>query len=164
VKESENHLNGLDFVYGKEVKMSLDRTCDICGRSETEVQPSERRLNKPFLHIDGDGLWLCGTCQKRINSKPEGSEAQNGLVEALKRLIGISAGAICRTLELPDRPPYLEVQKAAAEIGYDQDRYMSAWLFATQWLDGTTVWRKPDGSAQAIVSPDGSIWIEMIQS
>ena len=81
----------------------------------------------------------------------------NGLDEALQPLVGKSAGAICRTLELPFAPPYESIIKAASNIAYDQDRYMSAWLFVTQWLDGTTVWRSSDGSEIAHVTLDGIV-------
>jgi len=82
------------------------------------------------------------------------------LDEKLKALIGHSAGAICRTLDLPYEPPYQSIIDAASKIAYDEDRYMSAWSFVTQWLDGTTVWQSEDRSAKALVSTDGTIQIQ----
>jgi len=32
--------------------------------------------------------------------------------------------------------------------------------FVTQWQDGITVWRSEDGSAAALVKPDGSVRVE----
>ncbi|MCU0486399.1 MAG: hypothetical protein MUC85_09870 [Anaerolineales bacterium] len=86
-------------------------------------------------------------------------EAEN-LEERLKALVGKSAGAICLTLNLPYAPPYQSVIDAASKIAYDDDRCMSAWSFVTQWLDGTIVWRSEDGSATALVGPDGSVRVE----
>ena len=57
----------------------------------------------------------------------------------------------------PFVPPYQTVIEAASNIAYDQDRYMSAWLFVTQWLDGTTVWRSSDGRETVHITPDGTI-------
>ena len=74
--------------------------------------------------------------------------------------MGKSAGAICRTMNLPYEPPYQAVIDAASEIAYDRDRYMSAWSFVTQWLDGTTVWRAEDRGTIAMVAPDGSIRVQ----
>ncbi len=122
--------------------------CDICGQSKSD------------LKIDADSLWICPACQKQIKTKPvslENSEFE--LADELKPLVSKSAGAICRTLEIPQAPPYDTVLKAATRIGYDQDRFMSAWLFVTQWQDGTTVWRASDGSATAQVSIDGTVSI-----
>jgi len=42
----------------------------------------------------------------------------------------------------------------------DEDMYMSAWSFVTQWLDGTAVWRAEDRSSIAMVTPDGSMRVE----
>ena len=82
--------------------------------------------------------------------------------EALQPLVGKSAGAICRTLELPFEPPFKTVIRAASLIAYDHDLFMSAWLFVTQWLDGTTVWRDLDGQATALVSIAGDVKINNI--
>ena len=78
----------------------------------------------------------------------------------LQALVGKSAGAICRTLELPPEPPYDVVLEAASKIGYDMDLYLSAWLFVTQWQDGTTIWRASDGSGTAQVTPNGEVFIQ----
>ena len=75
-------------------------------------------------------------------------------------MVGKSAGAICRTLNLPYVPPYRSVIDAASRIAYDEDRYMSAWLFVTQWMDGTTLWQPEDQSARALVYTEGHILIE----
>jgi hypothetical protein len=80
--------------------------------------------------------------------------------EELGLLVGKSAGAICRTLNLPYEPPYQVVIDAASRIAYDEDRYMSAWSFVTQWQDGTTVWRAEDGGSVALVTPGGSIHVQ----
>ena len=125
----------------------MNRVCDICGDAKTE------------LKIDADGLWICTSCQKRVKSAPVGDETAVDMAPELQALVGKSAGAICRTLELPVEPPYDVIIEAASAIGYDQDRYMSAWLFVTQWLDSTTVWRDPEGIATAQVTSDGKVEI-----
>jgi hypothetical protein len=107
--------------------------------------------------MDEDGLWVCSECQARLISKPTESEdnEDSELDEKVQALVGKSAGAICRTLELQYVPPYQAIIDAASKIAYDEDRYMSSWLFVTQWMDGTTVWQSEDLSAKALVSPDG---------
>ncbi len=60
---------------------------------------------------------------------------------------------------LPYEPPYQSIIDAASKIAYDEDRYMSAWLFVTQWIDGTTIWQSEDQSSKALVSVDGDIQI-----
>ena len=87
-------------------------------------------------------------------------ELEVDLDEALQALIGKSAGAICRTLELPFVPPYDIVIEAATRIAYDQDLYMSAWVFVTQWLDGTTVWRASNSRATGLVTLNGTVIIQ----
>ena len=112
--------------------------------------------------MDDDGLWVCNKCKSKVTSKPGSytDEDDNELDEKVKAIIGKSAGAICRTMELPYEHPYQSIIDAASLIAYDEDRYMSAWLFVTQWLDGTTVWQSEDKSAKALVSTDGNIQIE----
>jgi hypothetical protein len=139
--------------------MSKHHDCDFCGRSRTKI-PDNPSGSSPKLTIDDDGLLVCWECGQKLNSSPIGSTAFGELDEKLMPLVGKNAGAICRTLNLPYKPPYQSVIDAASLIGYDQDLYMSTWIFVTQWLDGTTIWRSEDGSAKAIVSRDGSIWIE----
>jgi hypothetical protein len=90
-------------------------------------------------------------------TSPTTQDSAFDLDEALQPLVGKSAGAICRTLELPFVPPYKIVIEAASKIAYDRDLYMSAWLFVTQWQDGTTVWQASDGQATALVTPDGAV-------
>jgi hypothetical protein len=137
--------------------MAERRTCDFCGRSERELSPGAP-FGVPVLALDQDELWVCYLCRKRLVLPPVGQGEE--LAEGLEALVGKSAGAICLTLNLPDVPPYSSVIEAAAKIAYDEDRYMSAWSFVTQWLDGTTVWRAEDGSATAMVAPDGSVRVE----
>ena len=110
--------------------------------------------------MDEDGLWVCSECKAKLRSKPSADRDDYGMDEKLKPLIGKSAGAICFTLDLPYKPPYQSVIDAASNIAYDQDRYMSAWSFITQWMDGTTVWQSEDRSTRAYVLPDGAVQIE----
>ena len=112
--------------------------------------------------MDEDGLWVCSECRARLVSQPTGYRADDAseLDEKIRALVGKSAGAICRTMNLPYEPPYQSIIDAASTIAYDEDRYMSAWSFVTQWMDGTTVWQSPDRIAKALVSTDGNIQIE----
>lgn len=136
--------------------MNKSRLCDICGRSEKTV--SEEGLNeRSQIQIDVNGLWLCNDCSKRVQSHPPIQDPEKSLDPELKSLIGKSAGAICRTLELPYIPPFDIVIEAASKIAYDNDMFMSAWLFVTLWQNGTSVWCEPDGSATALVTPDGNV-------
>jgi hypothetical protein len=141
----------------------MDRipVCDFCGRPETIIQ-SQNLNGQRELEMDEDGLWVCSECKARLMSKPTGyvDEDDSELDEKIKALIGKSAGAICRTMDLPYVPPYQSIIDAASKIAYDEDRYMSAWLFVTQWMDGTTVWQSEDQSANALVSTDGNIQVE----
>jgi hypothetical protein len=137
--------------------MTEPRCCDFCGRSERELSAGAP-LGKPVLELDEDDLWVCYQCRKRLVLPPVGKSEE--LAEGLEALVGKSAGAICLTLNLPYAPPYQPVIDAASKIAYDEDRYMSTWSFVTQWLDGTTVWRSEDGSATALVTPDGTVRIE----
>jgi hypothetical protein len=107
------------------------------------------------MELDEDGLWVCHHCRPKLILSTTGKEAAE-LVEELHALVGESAGAICRTLNLPYEPPYQTVIDAASKIAYDEDKFMSAWSFVTQWLDGTTVWRAEDGESLAVVAPGGS--------
>lgn len=110
--------------------------------------------------MDEDGLWVCNECKKRMTSNPVGDLDEEQLDEKLRALVGKSAGAICHTLNLPYKPPYRAIIDAASRIAYDEDRYMSAWLFVTQWMDGTTVWQTEDRCAKALVSVAGDVQIE----
>ena len=135
--------------------------CDFCGRPETIFL--DQNLNgQRELEMDEDGLWVCSECKARLISKSTGyvDEDDSELDEKIKALIGKSAGAICRTMDLPYVPPYQSIIDAASKIAYDEDRYMSAWLFVTQWMDGTTVWQSEDRRAKALVSTDGNIQVE----
>jgi hypothetical protein len=136
------------------VCLSEQRTCDFCGRSEIELL-AQAPNGLPVVELDEDGLWVCGNCRTKLVLPPVGEAVD--LPEGLDALVGESAGAICYTLNLPYEPPYRSVIDAAVKIAYDEDRYMSAWSFVTQWPDGTTVWRAEDGGSIAVVAPNGSI-------
>ncbi len=110
------------------------------------------------IELDEDGLWVCHYCRAKLVLPTVGEEAGE-LAEELDDLVGQSAGAICHTLNLPYEPPYRAIIDAASKIAYDEDRFMSAWLFVTQCLDGTTVWRAESGEAVSFVAPDGSVHI-----
>lgn len=132
------------------------KICDICGRDEfhksRDIEGSAVEIT--FTH---DGLWICQDCRKNYHGNPEEIIAEVEMDEVLLPLIGQSAGAICRTLEIPDQLPFQSILEAASRIAYDEDMYMSAWTFLTQWLDGTTVWLSEDQSSRAIVNPNGEI-------
>ncbi|MCB9421745.1 MAG: hypothetical protein H6667_18235 [Ardenticatenaceae bacterium] len=137
--------------------MTEQRHCDFCGRPEDELKRFPNRSSK--LELEADGLWVCSDCQPRLQSTPI-SQSDEYLDEAIKALIGQSVGAICYTLNLPYEPPYQVIIDAASLLGYDEDfRYMSAWLFVTQWLDGTTVWQAEDGE-QRPLSPRWRVHID----
>jgi hypothetical protein len=109
--------------------------------------------------MDEDGLWVCCSCRDRLGL-PDVGESAGGLAEELDPLVGESAGAICRTLNLPYEPPYRSIIDAASRIAYDEDLFMSAWSFVTQWPDATTIWRAEGEASIAIVVPDGPVRIE----
>jgi hypothetical protein len=111
------------------------------------------------MEKDRDNLWVCYNCRDKLILSAVGQLAGE-VPEELGVLVGKSAGAICRTLNLPYKPPYQSVIDAASKIAYDEDRYMSAWSFIAQWPDGTTVWRAEGEESIAIVTPDGSVRIE----
>jgi hypothetical protein len=136
--------------------MNEEKFCDFCGRPESELPAIK---NKPKLTIDEDGLWSCAECRPKLSTEPIGDGSKVELEEELAALVGKSAGVICHTMNLPLEPPYQFVLNAASKIGYDEDHYMSGWLFVNQWLDGSTVWRAEDGRGMAIVKEDGSIQI-----
>ena len=135
--------------------MSEQRYCDFCGRPEDMLPEPATGTDK--LILDTDNLWVCAECNSRMVAQPVGQQYSTGLEDALLSLVGQSAGAICRTLALPYEPPYKNVLDAASAIAYDQDHYMSAWCFVSQWLDGTTVWRSPDTASKAIVTASGDL-------
>ena len=138
-------------------KMLEEKFCDFCGREESALV-GQKELT---LTIDEDGLWSCSDCRERVSTEPVGDGWDVALDEKLVVLIGQSAGAICRTLNLPQEEPYLIVLNVASQIAYDDDQFMSDWLFVNQWLDGSTVWRAPDGRGLVTVKPDGSIQINV---
>lgn len=140
-------------------KRSRLHFCDICGRSETDLVQGDYTTPIKFL-LDEDNLWVCSECQKNLSTSPTSQAVEDDLDERVKELIGKSAGAICYTENLPFVPPYRTIIEAASRIAYDEDRYMSAWLFVTQWLDGTTVWQSEDGRRKAIVTTHGNIQVE----
>ena len=133
--------------------------CDICGRSANDParQATNRRLK---VKLDDDGLWVCSDCKATLVTLPTSLEDEDVPDDRIKKLVGKSAGAICRTLNLPFAPPYQPIIEAASRIAYDEDRFMSAWLFVTQWMDGTTIWQSPDKSARALVTLNGDVQIE----
>jgi hypothetical protein len=140
------------------VSLSEQRYCDFCGRSEIDLL-IQAPIGLPVLELDEDDFWVCYHCRAKLVLPPVGEEAVD-LVEELRAIVGKSAGAICHTLNLPYEPPYKSVIDAASKIAYDEDRFMSAWSFVTEWSDGTTVWRAEDRSALSIVASDGSIHIQ----
>ena len=117
--------------------MSEQRYCDFCGLPEDMLPEPATSTDK--LILDADNLWVCAECKSRMVTQPVGQRNSTGLEDALLSLVGQSAGAICRTLALSYEPPYKNVIDAASTIAYDQDHYMSAWCFMSEWLDGTTV-------------------------
>lgn len=133
--------------------------CDICGRSEKDFIPGKYTTPIKF-HMDEDNLWICSQCQNKLTTPPTGQPVEDILDDRIKKLVGKSAGAICRTENLPFVPPYQSVIEAASRIAYDEDRYMSGWSFVTQWMDGTTVWQSEDKHAKAIVDAEGNVQIE----
>ena len=139
--------------------MDTEKSCDLCDRTEADL-PHPTSADTILLTIDEDGLWICYLCRAQITSTPVSDANNTELDDALKPLVGKSAGAICRTSELPFEPPFQSVIEAASKIAYDQDLYMSAWLFAEQWLDGTSVWRSEDGKQTALVTTEGKVQIE----
>lgn len=141
--------------------MKTDRVpvCDFCGCPEVKAQYPYLNGRRE-LEMDEDGLWVCSECKTKLISKPIGSMDDSELDGKIRSLVGKSAGAICFTLDLPYEPPYQSLIDAASKIAYDEDRYMSAWSFVTQWMDGTTVWLSEDQSAKAFVTADGNIQIE----
>ena len=125
--------------------MAEEPRCDICGQAES-------------LEMDADGLWFCAACRAKVTTAPVDVELDDALPDELRALVGKNAGQICYVLNLPYRPPYQVVIDAAAEIGYDQDRMMSTWVFVTLLsADETTVWRAPNGGRTALVGRDGTV-------
>ena len=129
--------------------MTTELTCDICGRPV----PVDK------LELDADALWICADCRPVLVTRPVAPGGNDELDEQLQKLVGQSAGAICHTLDLPFVPPYDTIITAAARIAYDEDRYMSAWSFLTQWPDGTTVWLSADKHRKAMVTLNGEVHI-----
>ncbi len=134
---------------------SEQRSCDFCGRSESDVL-AQNPGSRPALELDVDDLRICQDCRAKL-VLPTVDDQTGELPPELQVLVGKSAGAICYTLNLPYEPPYRSVIDAASKIAYDEDRFMSTWSFVAQWLDGSTLWRAVDGADQAVVAPDGSV-------
>jgi hypothetical protein len=135
------------------------RCCDFCGRSEMESS-TQVMDGSAGIELDEDGLWVCHNCHNKL--VPPTVDNETGEMEAiqeLRDLVGKSAGAISRTLNLPYESPYQVVIDAASKIAYEEDRFMSTWSFVTQWLDGTTVWRSENGESVAFVATDGIVSI-----
>jgi hypothetical protein len=137
--------------------MPDQKRCDFCERPEDTLPEPTPGSDK--LSLDADGLWVCQECRSELVTQPTDQQTPALLEEALLPLVGQSSGAICRTLALPYKPPYRNILDAALTIAYDEDYYMSTWTFVSQWLDGTTVWRSPDGTSEAFVSTEGDLRI-----
>lgn len=76
------------------------------------------------------------------------------------KLTEMSAGQIAHG-NFPMGDPVLDsIVEAAAIV---QESIRSSWFFVERWLDGTTVWREPEGRAIALVSPDGEIREESLE-
>jgi len=135
------------------------RCCDFCGRSEMELS-TQVMDGSAIIDWNEDGLWVCHNCRNKLVLPTVGNETgEMETIKELRDLVGKSAGAICRTLNLLYESPYQVVIDAASKIAYDEDRFMSAWSFAAQWLDGTTIWRSEDGELLAFVTTDGIVSI-----
>jgi hypothetical protein len=134
--------------------MTTHRSCDFCGRSETELA-LHMASGSSAIEVDEDGLWVCWECRPTLVLPPVGDES--GDIEELQALVGKSAGAICYTLNLPYDPPFRSIIDAASKIAYDEDRYMSTWTFVAEWQDGTTVVRRggPRNSSTSVPSTPG---------
>jgi hypothetical protein len=128
--------------------------CDFCGRSAEDVPPASGDDESPALQLDEDDLWVCRICRERIVTPPVGDEVTLDLPDELRALVGKSAGHIVLTLNLPGQPPYEEIVADADRL---HNVLMSEWAFISQWPDGTTVWREPDGPTLALVTRDGSV-------
>ena len=61
-------------------------TCDICGRSEKDLQ---RQILGGSLQIerDEDVLWICAECKSSVRSEPLGSADDDHLDARLKELV-----------------------------------------------------------------------------
>lgn len=130
--------------------------CDICVGL----------INDPELLIrDEDGLWVCDGCRKKIRSVVIGNQEEllredpEPLIAELAALRGKNVGQIVLTLNLPYETPYRDIIDAAHKM---HDMLLSPWKFQSQWNDGSTVWRGPDGSTTAIVERNGSVRIEKL--
>jgi hypothetical protein len=134
------------------------RRCDICGGLEGEMIAGILDQTRK-LEVDRDGLWICMDCKKRIRTDPVMGPCEVNPDRRLDVLVGKTAGAVCRDSTLPYSPPYSQVIDAASHIAYDNDMFMSAWVFAAQWQDGSTVWRSPDNAFTAIVSAENEVRI-----
>jgi hypothetical protein len=100
-------------------------TCDFCGRSERDLQ-RQTEGGSHEIEIDEDGLSTCGECKARLIGAPLGSTDEDEQDDRIRALIGKSAGAICRTMNLPYIPLYQSIIDAVSIIAYDEGRYMSA--------------------------------------
>ena len=84
--------------------MSDQRYCDFCGRSESDLS-AQVPNGSSAMEMDQDGLWVCHSCRDKLVLSAVG-ELAGEVSEELGVLVGKSAGAICRTLNLPYVPPY----------------------------------------------------------
>jgi hypothetical protein len=136
-----------------------ERRCDLCGRTEGEIL-AQTPGTVQALELNGMGLWLCLQCRSQPSTGPSSLDEDREVYEfpaELRPLLNKSAGAICMTMDLPRRPPFREIVEDAYVL---QGRTMGAWIFVTQWNDGSTIWRSPDGLQVAIIKFDGTMRIE----
>jgi hypothetical protein len=136
-----------------------ERRCDRCGRLEWEIL-GQTPGTGPALEMDATGLWLCLQCRSELTSRRSSLDEDRYDYEfpaELQQLLRKSAGAICMTMDLPRRSPFKEIVEDALLL---QERTMGAWLFVTQWSDGSTIWESPQGDQAAIIKFDGTIRIE----
>jgi hypothetical protein len=141
--------------------MISQQQCDFCGLTQ-QTLPQGLPDESTTLEMDAVGLWACQNCQSLIISNPSEIEDEGYIDPLLPPLIGKNAGAICYTLNLPFRQPYIQIIEAVSIIGYDNDHYMSTWTFVTLLADGSTVWQSQDRTRKALVEESGNVRIDII--
>ena len=131
------------------------RYCDICGRSELELSKLSPKGSDARL-IDLDYVSICQECHEKVKSDPV-YDITGEIPAELRALVRRNAGEICMALKLPDEAPYQSILEHASKM---QDMQMSAWVLFLILLDGSTIWKSPDGLSKAIVSQDGLVKVE----